>query len=179
MNLQTRYKKEIVPRLKEELKVGSVMAVPRVLKVTLNVGAKEALTDKKILQVISDELAIISGQRPVITKAKTSISTFKLRAGDSIGVTVTMRGKRMYDFLEKFVAIVLPRVKDFRGISTKAFDGHGNYSIGFREQIVFPEIETGKIDRTRPLQVVITTSAKDDDSGWALLNQLGFPFQKS
>lgn len=179
MNLRTKYQTVIVPKLKEELKVGSVMAVPRVVKVTLNVGAKEALADKKILQTISDELAIISGQKPVITKAKTSISTFKLRAGDSIGVMVTIRGRRMYDFLEKFVTIVLPRVKDFRGISPLSFDGRGNYSIGFKEQVVFPEIETGKIDHTRPLQVVITTSATNDDSGRALLKLLGFPFQKS
>lgn len=176
--LQDKYNKEIRARLKEELKLSNVMAVPKVTKVTINVGAKEALTDKKNLDIIAEQLTQISGQKPVITKAKKSIATFKLREGDSVGVMVTLRGKRMYAFLEKLVGVAFPRIRDFRGLKLTAFDGKGNYSVGFKEQLVFPEIDAGKVDRVRPLQVVISTSARNDTEGLALLKAFGFPFMK-
>jgi len=178
MSLQQRFKEEIEARLKEELGLSNVMAVPRVEKVTVNVGVKEALGDRKILDVISEQMAAITGQKTVVTKAKKSVAAFKLRVGDSIGVMATLRGQRMYDFLEKMIKVVLPRVKDFRGLDPLSFDGKGNYSIGFRESIVFPEIDAGKIDRIRPLQVVITTTAKNNEQGKALLSALGMPFKK-
>lgn len=178
MSLQQRFKEEIVPKLRAELGLSNVMAVPKVEKVTVNVGVKEALGDKKVLGGISEQIAIITGQKPVVTKAKKSISAFKLRVGDPIGVMVTLRGKRMYDFLEKIVTVVLPRVRDFHGLSLASFDGKGNYSIGFKEQIAFPEIDAGDVDRIHPLQVVITTSAKDNEQGKTLLSALGMPFRK-
>lgn len=178
MNLQDKYNTEIIKKLQEELKLKNIMAVPKVQKVTVNVGAKEALGDKKVLETICNELTAITGQKPVITRAKKSIATFKLRQGDQIGVMVTMRGKRMYDFLEKLVRVGFPRVKDFRGISPDAFDQQGNYSVGLKEQIVFPEIDHGKIEHSRGLQVVINTSAKKPEEGKALLRELGFPFMK-
>ncbi len=178
MSLQTKYQQEIIPKLKEDLKLSNVMAVPRVQKVVINVGVKEALSDKKILDSVSQQLQIITGQKPSTRLAKKSIAEFKLREGQPIGLTVTLRGKRMYDFLEKLVTIVFPRVRDFRGVPTDSFDGQGNYSVGFREQIVFPEIEYSKIDKIRGLEVTITTSAKNNDEGWALLKALGMPFKK-
>ena len=178
MNLHNTYIKDIRPKLQKELGLSNIMAVPKIAKVTLNVGAKDALTDKKVLGIISEQLGQITGQKAMITKATKSIATFKLRAGDSIGVMVTLRGRKMYDFLEKLINIALPRVKDFRGVSLTAFDGRGNYSLGFKEQIVFAEIDPGKIDRTRPLQVVITTTARDDKEGRALLKAFGMPFAK-
>lgn len=178
MTLQQKYTEEMRPKLKTELKLDNVMAVPRVTKVTINVGAKEALTDKKNLDIIAEQLSSISGQKPVVTKAKKSIATFKLREGDSVGVMVTLRGKRMYDFLEKLVGVAFPRIRDFRGLKLTAFDGKGNYSVGFKEQLVFAEIDAGKVDRVRSLQVVISTSAKNDEEGLALLKAFGFPFMK-
>ncbi len=166
-------------KLQEELKLENIMQVPRPAKVTVNVGAKEAIVDKKVLEAISAQLATITGQKPSVRKAKKSIATFKLRAGEPIGVMVTIRGKRMWDFIEKLVTIVFPRVRDFHGIGVKNLDGQGNLSIGFPEQVVFSEIEYDKIDRIRGLEVTITTTAKDNREGLALFKALGFPFEKN
>lgn len=179
MNLQDKYNQEIIGKLKEELKLSNVMAVPKVTKVVINVGAKEALTDKKVLDLISDQLGAIAGQKPAIRLAKKSIANFKLREGQSIGVCVTLRGKRMYAFLEKLMTIVFPRVRDFRGVSGTSFDSQGNYSVGFNEQIVFPEIDYSKIDKIRGLEVTIVTTARDNVQGKALLKMLGMPFAKT
>lgn len=178
MSLQQKYHEEIKNKLKDELKIGNVMAVPKVTKVVINVGAKEIMSDKKTLEAIAEQLGIISGQKPVVRLAKKSIATFKLREGQPVGVSVTLRGKRMYHFLEKLMTIVFPRVRDFRGVSLTSFDGRGNYSVGFKEQIVFPEIEYSKIDRIRGLEVTIATSARSDNEGRALLKALGMPFTK-
>lgn len=177
MNLKQRYEEEIRPKLQKELGM-NVMAVPRLTKVVVNVGVKEALTDKKVLDTVSSELATITGQKPTIRNAKKSIATFKLRAGQPIGVSVTLRSKKMMDFLEKVMTIVLPRVRDFHGVPLSGFDGRGNYTIGFKEQIVFPEIDYGKIDKIRGLEVTIVTTAKNDAEGKALLAALGMPLQK-
>ncbi|OGG07339.1 50S ribosomal protein L5 [Candidatus Gottesmanbacteria bacterium RIFCSPHIGHO2_01_FULL_42_12] len=166
-------------KLKEELKLKNIMQVPRPLKVTVNVGVKEAITDKKVLEAVSSQLAIITGQKPAVRKAKKSIATFKLRAGEPIGVMVTLHGKRMQDFINKLVTIVFPRVRDFHGIPIKSLDGQGNLSLGFAEQIVFSEIEYDKIDRIRGLEVTITTTAKNNREGLALFKALGFPFEKN
>lgn len=155
------------------------MAEPKLVKIVLNVGVSEALTDKKVLDAVSEQLATISGQKPAIRKARKSIATFKLREGQPIGVMVTLRGKRMRDFFQKLVAIVFPRVRDFRGVSPESFDDSGNYSIGFSEQIVFPEIEYAKIDKIRGLEVTIVTTAKTKDEGIKLLTALGMPFSKN
>lgn len=179
MNLKQKYQQELTPKLKEELHLGNVMAVPRVEKVVVNVGVKEALSDKKVLEAVSDQLATITGQKPVTRLSKKSIAAFKLREGLPIGVSVTLRGNKMYDFLEKLVKIVFPRVRDFHGISENSFDGSGNYSVGFSEQIVFPEIEYAKIDKIRGLEVTIATSAKTNAEGLALLKALGMPFRKT
>lgn len=178
MNLKQRYFEEIRPKLKEELRLANVMAVPKLVKIVVNVGAKEALDDKKILEAISAQITAITGQKPVIRQAKKSVAAFKLREGQPIGIAVTLRGQRMYDFLEKLIAIVFPRVRDFHGLSKGGFDGHGNYSFGFAEQIVFPEIEYSQIDKIRGLEVTINTNAKDDEEGKALLTALGVPFVK-
>lgn len=178
MNLKEKYYQEIQKRLQLELGLKNIMAVPRLVKVVVSVALKEALTDKKLLDTVSQQLVTITGQKPAIKKAKKSIAAFKLRAGEPVGVAVTLRGQRLYDFVEKLIAVVFPRVRDFHGISEKGFDGHGNYSIGFAEQIVFPEIDYGKIDKIRGLEVTIVTTAKDDTQGLALLKALGFPFVK-
>jgi large subunit ribosomal protein L5 len=178
MNLWEKYQKEIKGTLQKELKISNVMAVPKLTKIVVNVGLGEALQDQKILGKVADQLAVITGQKPSITRAKKSIATFKLRAGDKIGIKVTMRGKRMYDFLEKLTKIALPRVRDFRGVSRKNFDHSGNYSLGLTEQIVFPEIEYSKIDRIRGLQLTFVTNVKKDEHALALLEKLGMPFEK-
>lgn len=169
---------EINQKLKEELGLKNIMAVPKLAKIVVNVGLKEALTDKKVLDIVSQQLATITGQKPVVRKARKSIAAFKLRQGEPVGACVTLRGVRMYDFLEKLITIVFPRVRDFHGISPKSFDGKGNYSVGFSEQIVFPEIDYGKIDKMRCLEVTIVTSARDDTQGLSLLKSLGLPFKK-
>ena len=156
----------------------NIMSIPRPIKVTVNVGAKEMITDKKVIDAISEQLATITGQKPTLRRAKKSIATFKLREGDPVGVTVTLRGKRMRDFITKLVTIILPRVRDFHGIPKSNLDGHGNLSIGFWEQIVFPEIEYDEIDKIRGLQVTITTTARNDDEAKTLLEMLGIPFSK-
>lgn len=176
--LQETYQKQIIPKLKEELKKDNALAVPRLLKIVVNVGMKEALENPKSLEVVTADLASITGQKPVITKAKKAIATYKLRAGDKIGLKVTLRGVKMYDFLEKLIAIVFPRVRDFRGLSLSAFDEKGNYSLGIAEYVVFPEIDSGKIDKIRGLEVTICTSAKNKEEAKILLTHLGLPFEK-
>jgi large subunit ribosomal protein L5 len=177
MTLQENYK-SIKKQLQDELKIKNPMDVPRILKVTINVGTKEAVADKKVLEKIVEQIGLIAGQKPVVTHAKKDISSFKLRRGMPIGVMVTLRGKQMWSFLEKLIAIVFPKVRDFRGVSKTSFDGNGNYSFGFHEQIVFPEIEYGSIDKIRGTQATINTSAKSDKNAIKLLELLGFPFKK-
>jgi len=175
--LKETYQKEMVPQLMETLKLKNPMQVPRLMKIVLNVGMGEAIHNMKLLDSAMEELALISGQKPVITRAKKSIAAFKLREGMPIGCMVTLRRDRMYDFMSKLVNIALPRVRDFRGISGKAFDGRGNYSLGIREQIIFPEIDYDKIDKINGLNVSIVTSAKTDQEGKELLKLMGMPFK--
>ena len=174
--LKTLYERELRPRLKEELGLRSIMQVPRIEKITLNMGVGEAKTDAKQLDSALEELTIIAGQRAQVRKARKSIAQFKIREGMPIGARVTLRGARMYEFLDRLIAIALPRIRDFRGLSPRAFDGRGNYSLGIREQIIFPEINYDDIQQVRGLDVAITTSAKTDDQGLALLRGLGMPF---
>ncbi|GAK01073.1 50S ribosomal protein L5 [Geomicrobium sp. JCM 19055] len=176
--LRNRYKQEIVPRLHEQFNYSSVMAVPKIEKIVINMGVGEAVNNPKSLDSAVEELAQIAGQKPVITKAKKSIAGFKLREGNPIGTKVTLRGERMYDFLEKLVHVSLPRVRDFRGVSNKAFDGRGNYTLGVKEQLIFPEIEYDKVDKVRGMDIVIVTTAKTDEESHALLKEVGMPFQK-
>jgi large subunit ribosomal protein L5 len=174
--LKQRYQSEIRDWLKEELGLSSVMDVPRVSKVTLNMGVGEAKTDAKALDAAIDELTVISGQRAQVRRAKKSIASFKLREGMPVGAKVTLRGDRMYEFLDRLTSIALPRIRDFRGLDPQAFDGRGNYSIGIREQIIFPEIDYDKVPSIRGLDVAITTTAKTDEHGRALLASFGMPF---
>ncbi|MDR2366791.1 MAG: 50S ribosomal protein L5 [Deltaproteobacteria bacterium] len=173
------YQNNVVPKLLKEFAYKNVNQVPRVLKVTLNMGLGEAIQNNKILESAVTELTAISGQKAVITKARRSIAAFKLREGMSIGVTVTLRRDRMHYFLDKLLNIVLPRVRDFRGVSPKAFDGRGNYTLGLKEQIIFPEIDYDKIDKIKGLNITIVTSAKTDDEARFLLAELGMPFRKA
>ena len=175
--LKEFYFKEVVPKLKETFKYKNIMEVPRLEKVVLNMGLGAAIQDVKILDSASAELQLIAGQHPVITRAKKSIAAFKLREGMPIGCMVTLRRLRMYDFFYKLVNIALPRVRDFRGISGKAFDGRGNYSLGIKEQIIFPEIDYDKIDKIKGLNITIVTSAKTDEEGKLLLKLMGMPFR--
>jgi large subunit ribosomal protein L5 len=172
------YKDKVVAELVKEFNYSSVMQVPRVEKITLNMGVGEALADKKILENAVRDLESISGQKPLITKARKSVAGFKIREGYPIGCKVTLRGERMWDFLERLVSIAMPRIRDFRGVSAKSFDGRGNYSMGVREQIIFPEIDYDKVDRVRGMDITITTSAKSDEEGRALLTAFNFPFKK-
>lgn len=176
--LQIRYKTEISKKLQEELKLKSTLATPRLTKIVVNMGVKDALADKKNIDKGIEAMSIITGQKPKVTAAKKSIATFKLREGDKVGLVVTLRGKRMYDFFEKLVGVVLPRIRDFRGVSVKSFDGRGNYTLGFAEDTVFPEIDAGKIDRLQGLEITIVTTGRDNKEGEALLRALGMPFQK-
>lgn len=178
-NLKKEFETKIREDLKNKLGLKSVMAVPKVQKIVVNTSMRSFLQDKRSLERASEELAIITGQKPRVAAARSSIATFKLREGDKIGLSVTLRGKRMYDFLEKLIAVVFPRVKDFSGIDLKAFDGRGNISVGFSEQIVFPEIDPGQTEAVRSLQVTIVTSAKDNEEGKALLEAFGMPFRKA
>jgi large subunit ribosomal protein L5 len=175
--LKERYQKEVAPAIAKEFGISNPMAVPRVQKVVLNMGMGEAIANAKILDTAVEELRTITGQKPVITKAKKSIASFKLRQGMPIGVMVTLRGDRMYEFLDRFVSIALPRVRDFRGVSPKAFDGRGNYTIGVREQLIFPEIDFNKVDKLRGMNITIITSARNDEQARALLKGLGMPFR--
>ena len=174
--LKDYYHNTVIKQLMNELNYTNVMQVPKITKVTLNMGVGEAVNDKKILTNAVEDLTKISGQKPIITKAKKSIAGFKIREGWPIGCKVTLRGQRMYEFLERLLSIALPRVRDFRGLNKKAFDGQGNYNLGVKEQIVFPEIQYDKIDALRGLDVCITTTAKTDAEGFALLQALQFPF---
>lgn len=176
--LKDIYLKECVPALKEEFGYSNVMQIPQVKKIVLNMGLGEAVQNPKIVEGAAEELTRIAGQKAVITKAKKSIATFKLREGMPIGCRVTLRGERMFDFLSKLVNIALPRVRDFRGLSPKGFDGRGNYSMGIQEQIIFPEIDYDKIDKIKGLNVTIVTSANSDEEGRSLLRKLGMPFKK-
>ena len=175
--LQETYREKIVPELMKQFEYTSVMQVPRITKITLNMGVGEAIADKKLIEAASGDLAKIAGQKPVTTKARKAIAGFKIRAGYPIGCMVTLRGDRMYEFLDRLVTVALPRVRDFRGISARAFDGRGNYNIGVKEQIIFPEIEYDKVDKVRGLNISITTTAKSDDEAKALLTAFRFPFR--
>ncbi len=176
--LKEKYVKEIAPALAKEFSFKNPMSVPRLEKIVINMGLGEAIANAKILDAAVNDLATVAGQKPVITKAKKSIAAFKLREGMSIGAMVTLRGDRMYEFLDRFVSIALPRVRDFRGVSPKAFDGRGNYTIGLRDQLIFPEIDFGKIDKARGMNVCIVTTAKTDETARALLRHLGMPFRQ-
>ena len=176
--MKERYRDEIVPAMVNEFGYKNVMQAPRVEKVTLNIGAGEAVQNAKALDAASSDIATITGQHPVITRAKNSIANFKLREGMPIGVMVTMRGDRMWEFLDRLLNAALPRIRDFQGVSPHAFDGRGNFSLGIREQVIFPEIEYDKIDRIRGLQVTIVTSAKTDEEAKRLLELLGMPFAR-
>jgi large subunit ribosomal protein L5 len=175
--LREHYRNTIVPDLVKRFGYKSVMEVPRIQKITLNMGVGETTQDKKILDNAVGDLTKISGQKPVVTKARTSIATFKVRKGFPVGCMVTLRGARMYEFLDRFVTVALPRVRDFRGASNRAFDGRGNYSVGVREQIIFPEIDYDKVDTLRGMNISITTTAKTDDEARALLGGFNFPFK--
>jgi large subunit ribosomal protein L5 len=176
--LREFYKTEAVPALTKQFEYKNVMAVPRLVKVNVNMGLGEAISNAKLLDVAADELAAITGQRPVVTKAKKSIAAFKLRQGMPIGVTVTLRGDRMYEFLDRLMNIALPRVRDFRGIPTRSFDGRGNFTLGLRDQLLFPEVDYGKVDKARGMNITIVTTARSDDEAYELLKVLGMPFEK-
>jgi large subunit ribosomal protein L5 len=174
--LKERYESELRPQLKEELGLSSIMQVPRLAKITLNMGAGEAKTDMKVLDAAMEELTIIAGQRPQMRRARKSIAAFKLREGMPVGAKVTLRGARMYEFLDRLVSVALPRIRDFRGLDPGSFDGRGNYSLGVREQIIFPEINYDDVTQVRGLDVTITTTAESDEASLALLRGLGLPF---
>ncbi len=176
--LKERYEKEIAPALKKEFAYSSAMAVPRLNKVVINMGMGEATQNVKILDGAVQQLTAIAGQKPMITKSKKSIASFKLRQGQSIGVCVTLRGDRMYEFLDRLVNIALPRVRDFRGVSNKAFDGRGNYTLGLHDQLIFPEIDYAKVEKAKGMNVTIVTTAKTDPEALALLKHFGMPFRK-
>ena len=172
------YRQKVAKELMTQFSYQTVMQVPRIEKITLNMGVGEALADKKILENAVADLAAISGQKPLITKARKSVAGFKIREGYPIGCKVTLRGERMWEFLERLICIAMPRIRDFRGVSPKSFDGRGNYSMGVREQIIFPEIDYDKVDKVRGLDITITTTAKSDEEGRALLAAFSFPFRK-
>ena len=174
---QQHYREKVAPQLTEKFGYESPMQVPRITKITLNMGVGEAVADKKVLENAVGDLTKISGQKPVVTKAKKAIAGFKIREGQPIGTMVTLRGARMYEFLDRFITVALPRVRDFRGVSSRAFDGRGNYNIGVKEQIIFPEIEYDKVDALRGLNISITTTAKTDEECKALLAGFRFPFK--
>ena len=176
--LQEFYRDTVVGQLKERLKLDNVMQVPRIEKITLNMGVGEALGDKKVMDHAMGDLTKISGQKPISRKARRSVASFKIREGFPVGCKVTLRRERMYEFLDRLVNVCIPRVRDFRGLATKAFDGRGNYSVGVREQIIFPEIDYDHIDAIRGLDITITTTARNDEEGQALLEAFNFPFKK-
>jgi large subunit ribosomal protein L5 len=175
--LAIQYKEKVVPDLMQKFGYKTVMQVPRIRKITINMGVGETTTDKKVLDNAVADMTRIAGQKPVVTKARRSIANFKVRAGFPVGCMVTLRGARMYEFLDRLVNIAMPRIRDFRGVSNRAFDGRGNYSLGFKEQIIFPEIEYDKIDTLRGMNIAITTTAKTDDEARALLSAFRFPFK--
>lgn len=175
--LKEKYQSEVVSALMQEFKYETIMQAPRLVKAVLNIGLGEAIQNAKALDAAVGDLAAITGQKPVITKAKKSIASFKLRQGMAIGAMVTLRGTSMYEFLDRLMNLALPRIRDFRGVSRRSFDGRGNYSLGLREQIIFPEIEYDKVDKIRGMEVAIVTTAPDDAQGYALLKRLGMPFR--
>ncbi len=177
--LQELYKTDGIAALMKQFEIKNVMAVPKLVKINVNMGLGEAITNAKILDVATEELSTITGQRPVVTKAKKSIASFKLRQGMPIGLTVTLRGERMYEFFDRLVSIALPRVRDFRGVSPRSFDGRGNYTLGLRDQLIFPEIDYAKADKARGMNVTIVTSAKTDEEAYELLKFLGMPFARA
>jgi len=179
LSLRERYQTEVVPALIKEFGYKNVMQVPRVAKVVVNMGVGDAIQNPKALDNAVGELAVITGQRPVVTKAKKSIAAFKVRTGMKIGCKVTLRGERMYSFLDRLLNVALPRVRDFRGVSVKAFDGRGNYSLGVREQLIFPEVDYEKVEKIRGMDIVIVTTAKTDEEGRGLLAAMGMPFRES
>jgi large subunit ribosomal protein L5 len=179
MSLKQRYRETIQPKLLKDLSLSNIHEVPKVLKVTVNRGLGEAATNAKSLEASVNELAQITGQKVVITRAKKAIAAFKIRQGMPIGCAVTLRGERMYAFLERFINLALPRIRDFRGVSPKSFDGRGNYTVGVREQIIFPEISFDKIDAIRGMDITIVTSARTDEEGRALLREMGMPFRSN
>jgi large subunit ribosomal protein L5 len=176
--LQQYYREQVVPRLRADLKIDNVMQVPRISKITLNMGVGEAVADKKAMDAAVADLTKITGQKPLITKSRKAIAAFKIRAGLPIGAKVTLRGRRMYEFLDRLISIAMPRIRDFRGVSPRAFDGQGNYSLGVKEQIIFPEIQYDQVDQVRGMDITITTTATDDRHGRALLEAFNFPFRK-
>jgi len=176
--LKKIFNEKIVPELKQKLELKNTMQVPRILKITVNMGVGEAVADKKVMDAATADMAKITGQKAAVTKAKKSVATFKVRDGQAIGCKVTLRGDRMYEFLDRLVSIAIPRIRDFRGISTRSFDGRGNYSLGVKEQIIFPEIQYDQIDQIRGMDITISTSARDDKHGRALLEAFNFPFRK-
>ncbi|MEG1399037.1 MAG: 50S ribosomal protein L5 [Acinetobacter sp.] len=175
--LKARYNEELKAKLQEQLGVKNVMDIPRITKITLNMGVGAAATDKKLLDGAVADMQLIAGQKPVVTLARKSIAGFKIRDGWPIGCKVTLRGDQMYEFLDRLISIAIPRIRDFRGFSSKSFDGRGNYSMGLKEQIMFPEIDFDKIDRIRGMDITITTTARTDDEGRALMRAFGFPFK--
>ncbi|WP_144211928.1 50S ribosomal protein L5 [Shewanella donghaensis] len=176
--LHDKYQETVIAELSKKFEYSSVMQVPRIEKITLNMGVGEAIADKKVMEHALRDMTAIAGQKPVVTVARKSVAGFKIREGYPIGCKVTLRGERMWEFLERLVDIAIPRIRDFRGLSAKAFDGRGNYAMGVREQIIFPEIDYDKIDKIRGMDIVITTTAKNDEEGRALLDAFNFPFKK-
>jgi large subunit ribosomal protein L5 len=177
--LKELYQKEIAPAIAKEFGISNPMAIPKITKVVVNMGIGEGATNSKMLDAAAEELKSIVGQKPVVTKAKKSIAAFKLRQGMSIGTMVTLRGERMYEFLDRLITIALPRVRDFRGVAAKAFDGRGNYTLGVRDQLIFPEIDFNKVDKTRGMNITIVTSATNDEQARALLKAIGMPFRQN
>jgi large subunit ribosomal protein L5 len=177
--LQEKYRTEVVAALKQTLKTDNVHALPRLDKIVISMGVGKAIENKNLLDAAAKDLAVISGQKPMITRARKSVANFKLRKGQQIGVKVTLRGPRMYEFLDRLISIVIPRIRDFRGLSPKQFDGNGNYTFGLTEQSMFHEIDQDRIDRVRGMDITVVTTATNDDEGRALLKQLGFPFKEN
>jgi large subunit ribosomal protein L5 len=175
--LKVRFREEVLPRLRQELGFANSMQVPRLQKVVINMGVGDALKDARMLEAATQDLAVITGQRPVVTKARKSIAGFKLREGMSIGAKVTLRGDRMWEFVDRLITVAIPRIRDFRGLSRRSFDGHGNYTLGLTEQLIFPEIDYDKVVKVRGMDITVATTARTDDEGRALLIALGFPFE--
>lgn len=178
VRLHQYYREQVVPRLQKELGITNPMQVPRITKITVNMGVGEAVADKKVMDAAVGDLTKISGQKPLVTRSRQAIASFKIRAGLPIGCKVTLRGARMYEFLDRLISIAMPRIRDFRGVSARSFDGRGNYSLGVKEQIIFPEIQYDQIDQIRGMDITITTTAKDNRQGRALLEAFNFPFRK-
>ena len=176
--LQNFYNETVVPRLRSELKIENAMQVPRITKITINMGVGEAVADRKVMDAAVTDLTKIAGQKPLVTKLRKAIASFKLRAGLAVGAKVTLRGTRMYEFLDRLINIAMPRIRDFRGVSPRSFDGQGNYSMGVKEQIIFPEIQYDQVDQIRGMDITITTTAVDNRHGRALLEAFNFPFRK-